>query len=93
MAAPAPPAISLDQLTALEARLRKRGFRRDDVFLHVCPSCGEQAVIRYIIVAGRTGGRDISLCQACGQATSWRSGAGLEGREQDLSFDLHAFLR
>jgi hypothetical protein len=43
-------------------------------------------------VSGRTGGRDISLCQACGISTSWRSVAGLEQREQDLGFDLRAFL-
>lgn len=84
--------LSSNEISTLEYRLSKRGFRRDDLYLHECPSCHEQAVLKYI-AAGRTGGRDISLCQACGVATSWRSVAGLEEREQDLNFDLTAFLR
>lgn len=79
-------------LGTLEYKLGKRGFRRDDVFLHVCPKCGEQAVLTYII-AGKSGGRDIRFCQACGNAQSWRSVAGLEEREEDAAFDLEAFLR
>jgi len=79
-------------LAALESKLTKRGFRRDDVFLHECPECHEQAVLKYI-TTGRTGGRDIALCQACGVAKSWRSVAGLEAREEDKGFDLRAFLR
>jgi hypothetical protein len=86
---PNPPSPS--DLATLERKLTKRGFRRDDVYLHECTSCHEQAVLKYII-GGRTGGRDIALCQACGVATSWRSVAGLEAREQDLGFDLAAFL-
>ena len=86
---PTPP--SANELATLESKLTKRGFRRGDGYLHQCGSCGEQAVLQYVLV-GRTGGRDIALCQACGAAASWRSGAGLEGREQDLGFDLHAFL-
>jgi hypothetical protein len=85
------PAISDNELAALERKLSKRGFRRDDVYLHECPACHERAVLKYI-TSGRTGGRDISLCHACGVASSWRSVAGLEQREQDLEFDLHAFL-
>jgi hypothetical protein len=85
----APRGIS--DLAALEYKLSKRGFRRDDVFLHECPECHEQAVLKYI-TSGRTGGRDIALCQACGVAKSWRSVAGLEVREQDLAFDLRKFL-
>jgi hypothetical protein len=83
-----PPVTDLD---ALERKLAKRGFKRGDVYLHDCPECHEHAVLKYSI-GGRTGGRDISLCQACGDAKSWRSGAGLESREQDLGFDLHKFL-
>jgi hypothetical protein len=49
-------------------------------------------VLKYI-TSGRTGGRDIALCQACGVAKSWRSVAGLETREEDVGFDLRAFLR
>lgn len=83
--------MPIDDLGTLEYKLQKRGFRRDDVFLHVCEKCKEQAVLTYVI-QGRSGGRDIKLCQACGDARSWRSVAGLEGREEDLAFDLRAFL-
>jgi hypothetical protein len=83
--------MAIEDLETIDYKLRKRGFRREDVYLHECPSCHEQAVLKYA-VSGRTGGRDISLCQACGLATSWRSVAGLEQREQDLGFDLRAFL-
>ena len=83
--------MAIDDLATIEYRLTKRGFRRDDVFLHVCEKCNEQAVLSYIIM-GRAGGRDIKLCQACGDARSWRSVAGHEAREEDLAFDLRAFL-
>jgi hypothetical protein len=84
-------AMPIEDLGTLEYKLQKRGFRRDDVFLHVCEKCNEQACLSYVI-AGKSGGRDISLCQACGDSRSWRSGAGLEQREEDLGFDLRAFL-
>jgi len=85
--------MAIDDLATLEYKLSKRGFRRDDLFLHECMDCHEQAVLKYITSSsGRTGGRDIALCQACGVAKSWRSGAGLQAREQDLGFDLRAFL-
>jgi hypothetical protein len=95
-AGPAEPAEDnaprgVPDLAALEYKLSKRGFRRDDMFLHQCDECREQAVLKYI-TSGRTGGRDIALCQACGVAKSWRSVAGLEAREQDLAFDLRKFL-
>jgi hypothetical protein len=83
--------MAIDDLETLEYKLRKRGFRREDVYVHECMACHEHAVLTYV-TAGRTGGRDISLCQACGVVTSWRSGAGLEGREQDVGFDLRKFL-
>jgi len=83
--------MAIDDLEALEYRLNKRGFHRSDVFLHDCPLCNEHAVIRYAVL-GKTGGRDIALCQACGVAKSWRSGAGLEHRTEDVGFDLRAFL-
>jgi hypothetical protein len=83
--------MAITDLDALERKLSKRGFRRDDVYLHECPECHEQAVLKYVI-GGRTGGRDISLCQACGDAKSWRSVAGLEVREPDVGFDLRKFL-
>jgi len=78
-------------LATLEYKLTKRGFRRDDLYLHECTSCREQAVLKYI-TTGKTGGRDISLCQACGISTSWRSSANAQSREQDVGFDLRAFL-
>ena len=84
--------VALNDLEALEAKLTKRGFRRIDVFLHECTACHERAVLKYGVI-GKTGGRDISLCQACGVATSWRSVAGMEERELDVHFDLRAFLR
>lgn len=83
--------MAIDDLETIEYKLRKRGFRREDAYLHDCASCHEHAVLKYV-TSGRTGGRDISLCQACGIATSWRSVAGLEKREQDPDFDLRAFL-
>jgi hypothetical protein len=66
-------------LDTLEYKLKKRGFRRDDVLLHDCAVCKEHAVATYVI-AGKSGGRDIALCLACGHARSWRSVAGLEQR-------------
>ena len=83
--------MAIPDLTTLEYKLSKRGFRRDDLLLHVCETCGEQAVLSYVI-AGKSGGRDIKLCQACGHARSWRSVAGLEERAEDVGFDLRAFL-
>ncbi len=83
--------MAITDLATLEYKLSKRGFRRDDLLLHICESCNEQAVLSYVI-AGKSGGRDISLCQACGQSRSWRSGAGLENRTEDVGFDLRTFL-
>ena len=83
--------MAIEDLEAIEYKLGKRGFRRIDVYLHECTGCHERAVLKYGTL-GKTGGRDISLCQACGAATSWRSLAGMEGREQDVGFDLRAFL-
>ncbi|MCX5744290.1 MAG: hypothetical protein NT062_17510 [Proteobacteria bacterium] len=84
--------MAVQDLEALERRLTKRGFKRGDVYLHECTACKEQAVLRYSIL-GRSGGRDIAYCQACGVTRSWRSVAGMETREEDLTFDLDTFLR
>lgn len=81
-----------DDLDSLIAQLQKRGFRVDDPLRHDCPDCGEHAVASYKI-AGKTGGRDITICHACGKARSWRSGAGLQDRTEDKNFDLRAFLK
>jgi hypothetical protein len=83
--------MPIADLANLEYKLQKRGFRRDDIFFHECPSCKEQAVATYVI-AGKAGGRDIALCLACGHARSWRSGSGLNERVEDADFDLRAFL-
>jgi hypothetical protein len=81
----------IEDLQTLEYKLTKRGFRRDDLLLHQCEKCKEQAVASYII-AGKSGGRDIKLCLACGDSRSWRSVPGLEKREEDIGFDLRTFL-
>jgi len=78
-----------DDLDTLIHKLKKRGFHQDDLFLHECPTCKERGVA----ILGRSGGRDIRLCTACGDAKSWRAGAGMEGREEDPGFDLRTFLR
>ena len=83
-----PPA----DLDTLIAKLKKRGFHQDDMLLHVCEACGEKGVAIYAIL-GRSGGRDIRVCHACGDARSWRAAAGMEERTADPDFDLRAFLR
>lgn len=81
----------VEDLGTIEYKLGKRGFKREDAYFHVCPDCNVQAVAVYAI-SGRTGGRDIKLCLDCGKAHSFRSVAGMESREEDLSFDLATFL-
>jgi hypothetical protein len=84
----ATPPADLDEL---ERKLRKRGFAQSDTLHHECPTCHERAVAIFAI-SGRSGGRDIRLCRACGDAKSWRSVAGFESREADPAFDLRTFL-
>jgi hypothetical protein len=84
--------ISERELETLEYKLKKRGFKQGDLYHHECPSCHEPAV-RIYTIHGKTGGRDIRLCLACAKATSFRARAGMEGREEDASFDLETFLR
>jgi len=84
-------AMPIADLETLQYKLKKRGFRQDDVLLHECPSCNVQAVMIYAI-AGKSGGRDIRLCLDCGAARSWRSVAGMEERVEDPDFVLRAFL-
>lgn len=83
--------MAIADLETLEYKLKKRGFRQDDLLHHECPTCHEQAVRIYAII-GRSGGRDIRLCIACGEARSWRASAGMEERSEDQGFDLRAFL-
>ena len=84
--------MPIDDLETIDYKLRMRGFRREDAYLHQCSACHEHAVLKYA-TSGKTGGRDISLCQACGVSRSWRSAAGFQQREEDRGFDLRAFLR
>ena len=84
--------MPVEDLERLEYALKKRGFRRDDLLFHDCTACHEHAVATYVIM-GKIGGRDISLCLACGVSRSWRSVAGLEQRVEDEGFDLRAFLK
>jgi hypothetical protein len=84
--------MTQNQLDTYEYKLRKRGFKRDDLFLHECPDCTQKAILTYAIHS-RNGGRDIRLCTECGKARSFRSGAGMEGRAEDADFDLDEFLR
>jgi hypothetical protein len=83
--------MAVDDLDELEGKLRKRGFKYDDAYLHECEKCKERACRTYRIVS-RHGGRDISLCLACGDARSWQSGAGMDGRAEEAGFDLRKFL-
>lgn len=84
--------MPVEDLGTLEYKLEKRGFRRDDVYWHACEACSERAVAKYVIL-GRTGGRDIALCHACGAARSWHKSVGAEDRTEDVGFDLRTFLR
>jgi hypothetical protein len=86
------PALTQNQLDTFEYKLKKRGFKRDDLFLHECPDCTQKAILTYAILS-RNGGRDIRLCTECGRARSYRSGAGMESRTEDPDFDLETFLR
>ncbi len=72
--------------------LTKRGFRRDDLYYHVCPDCSVQAIEKWGLF-GKPGGRDIDLCLACGKARSWRRRPDYNQREADDTFDLVTFLR
>jgi len=83
--------MAIADLEQIEHKLRKRGFTQRDVLHHDCPACGEHAV-RIYAITGRSGGRDIHLCLACGDARSWRSVAGMVDRAEDPGFDLRAFL-
>lgn len=85
-------AMPFADLETLLYKLKKRGFKQDDVYLHQCPSCQQQSVVIFVITGKKLGGREIRLCVECGDAKSFRSGSGLEGREEDAGFDLRAFL-
>jgi hypothetical protein len=73
--------------------LRKRGFRQDDVYLHECPKCGTSRAVEKWVLSGKSGGRDIDLCGACGETWSYRQRPMREQREVDPDFDLATFLK
>jgi hypothetical protein len=79
------------ELSQLEYKLGKRGFRLVNTLPLTCSKCNARAVAQYVI-AGRIGGREIDLCQTCGHVQSWRKPSELEDRELDPGFDLKAFL-
>ncbi len=83
--------MPIEDLEDLKYRLKKRGFKQEDPLLHDCPDCMEHAMARYGI-RSRHGGRDITLCLACGRGRSWQSSVGMQERQEDLAFDLRAFL-
>jgi hypothetical protein len=83
--------MPIPDLETIEYKLKKRGFKQGDLYHHECPTCKEQAVRVYTILS-KIGGRDIRLCLACGEAKSYRAVAGMDGREEDASFDLKTFL-
>lgn len=85
-------ALTQNELDTYEHKLRKRGWRRDDLFLHNCPDCEAVKSVLTYVIAGRSGGSDIRLCVECGKARRFRSSAGLEGREEIAGFDLTQFL-
>ena len=84
--------MPIANLESIEYKLRKRGFKQDDVYYHECPSCHEKAV-RVYAIGSKLGGRDIRICLECGKSTSFRAGAGMDGRVQDTAFDLDEFLK
>jgi len=53
--------LTQDQLDTYEHKLRKRGFRRDDVLLHECPDCAAKAVLTYVIAGLETRQEDPSF--------------------------------
>ena len=85
-------ALTQNELDTYEHKLKKRGFRRDDLFLHDCPDCNAQKSVLTYVIAGRQGGRDIRLCLECGTAHSFRSSATFQERVEDVGFDLKTFL-
>jgi hypothetical protein len=82
-----------EEIEAHQRALAKRGFKANDPYFHDCAACAERAVQKWTLQS-KLGGRDIDLCLACGHARSWsRRRAGHEEREEEVGFDLAAFLR
>ncbi len=78
------------EITALEYKLAKRGFRRDPRPV-ACEPCGERAVFLYALKHTNIGGRTIEWCHACHTERGWtRPGGG--DRVEDAVFSLEQFL-
>lgn len=86
-------ALTQNELDTYEYKLKKRGFRRDDLYMHDCADCNATKCVLTYVISGKGGGRDIRLCLECGKSRSFRSVAGLEERAEDPGFDLATFLR
>jgi hypothetical protein len=84
--------MPIANLSDIQQKLLKRGFKMHSPLLSRCETCSADAVATYLI-AGKSGGRDITLCHECGHARSWRSAPGLEERTEDTSFKLDEFLK
>jgi hypothetical protein len=82
----------MDDEQVIEARilkLQKRGFTTAGT-RESCPDCGVSAQ-RIYTTRGRSVGRDIRWCLACGKIRSWRRSAG-DQLVEDTSFNLDKFL-
>jgi hypothetical protein len=77
------------EIEDLQRRLKKRGFNLDGMREH-CADCNERAQLVYRI-AGRTGGRDIRWCLACGKIRSWKRSAD-DILQEEVPFDVEKFL-
>jgi hypothetical protein len=84
--------MALD-LEAFRAAIFKRGFRQSDPLRHPCPKCNALQSVEKWVLFGRTGGRDIDICMACGKCSSWRKRPPEDAREEDLAFDPEAFMK
>jgi transcription elongation factor Elf1 len=73
--------------------LFKRGFRQTDPYLHPCPACKVQKSVEKWVLFGKSGGRDIDVCGACGKSWSWRHRPPSQDRDEDVGFDLTTFLK
>jgi hypothetical protein len=82
----------MDEEQLIEARiakLKKRGFSTQGT-RESCQDCGVSAQ-RIYQARGRSVGRDIRWCLACGKIRSWRRSAG-DQLVEDVGFDLDKFL-
>lgn len=84
---------ALPDLEPFRTALYKRGFKREDVYYHDCPKCQKPRCVEKWLIKGKGGGRDIDMCNECGETWSWRMRPANEMREIDPDFDLKFFLK